>query len=175
MIIERKNNGGYTLVEMIIVIAIIAILSGGAAITISAIRTSQATSAMERFDDEISALQMRTNSQNGNSAIKVAKSADKDRNYEIYYGTCDKAGNFKADNATKPDAILENVTIWYDGTYDASASQTVLDSQVIRIRKSDGEVLSGDGEYKFIKYNSNGSVGRVTINKYTGSHTYGAN
>ena len=59
---EIKNNSGYTLVELILVIAIILIMSGGAMLTVSAIRSSQATSSMQKFDDEIAALEMKTKS-----------------------------------------------------------------------------------------------------------------
>lgn len=38
-----KSNNGYTLIEMIIVIAIIAVMSGVGFLTISSIRASQAT------------------------------------------------------------------------------------------------------------------------------------
>ena len=38
---ELKNNSGYTLVELILVIAIILIMSGCAMLTVSAIRSSQ--------------------------------------------------------------------------------------------------------------------------------------
>ena len=51
-----KLNSGYTLVELIIVIAIIAIMSGAGIFTVSAIRTSQATASMQKFDSELSAL-----------------------------------------------------------------------------------------------------------------------
>ena len=50
-----KLNSGYTLVELIIVIAIIAIMSGAGIFTVSAIRTSQATASMQKFDSELSA------------------------------------------------------------------------------------------------------------------------
>ena len=50
---KLKSDSGYTLVEMIIVIAIIAIMSGAGALTISSIRASQATASMQKFDSEL--------------------------------------------------------------------------------------------------------------------------
>lgn len=172
-----NNNCGYTLVELIIVIAIITIMSGMGALTIGAIRTSQATASQQRFDEEISSLLMRTKSQVKDYAIKIEKVDD---NYNIYYGTCkgdDKAtlneSNFVA-NSSEPDAVLNRVTIYYDEDYDADDSTTPLVSKVIKVRKSDGQILSGYGEYRFCKHNSDATVGRVTLNEYTGGHTYGS-
>ena len=51
---KKRNNAGYSLVELIIVLGIIAVLSGLAAVTISAISTARATSAKESFNEELS-------------------------------------------------------------------------------------------------------------------------
>lgn len=48
---------------MIIVIAIIAVMSGVGFLTISSIRASQATASLQKFDSELSALEMRTRTQ----------------------------------------------------------------------------------------------------------------
>lgn len=163
------ENNGYTMVELIIVIAIIAILSGMGFITIGAVRTSQATASMQKFDDELSALEMRTKTQSPDNAIQLVQDG---ANYNIFYGTYDGT-NFTADS-TKADAVLERVTIYYASDYD-SDNGSELTSQIIKIRKSDGQVLEGFGEYKFVKYKSSMSVGRLRLNKSTGAHTYGSN
>ena len=97
-------------------------------------------------------------------------------NYEIYYGTCTggNASTFVADS-TKADAILERVSIYYAEDYNSDGVSTPLTSAVVLVRKSDGEVISGYGEYRFCKYNTTSTVGRVTLNRYTGGHTYGKN
>lgn len=163
-----RDNNGYTMVEMIIVIAIIAILSGMGFITVGAIRTSQATASMQKFDDELSALEMRTKTQSPNNAIKIEQNG---ANYNIFYGTYD--GTSFTGASSNPDAVLERVTIYYSSAYNADGESTALSSQIIKIRKSDGQVLEGSGEYKFTKYNSSDSVGRVRLNEFTGAHTYG--
>lgn len=168
-----KSNNGYTLVELIIVIAIIAIMSGAGIFTVSIIRTSQATASMQKFDSELSALEMRTKTQKRGEAIKIVQNDD---NYDIFYGTCSdgKAESFTA-NSTTPDKVLERVTIYYADDYDADSVTTPVSEQVIIIRKSDSQVLTGYGEYRFCKYNSSNTVGRVNLNQYTGGHTYGKN
>lgn len=51
-------------------------------LTVSAIRSSQATSSMQKFDDEIAALEMKTKSFSVGQAIKIVQNG---ANYEIYY------------------------------------------------------------------------------------------
>ncbi len=168
-----KLNSGYTLVELIIVIAIIAIMSGAGIFTVSAIRTSQATASMQKFDSELSALEMRTKTQKSGEAIRIVQNG---ANYEIFYGICTDGNpsTFTA-NSTTADKVLERVTIYYAEDYDADSATTPLTEQVIVIRKSDSQVLAGYGEYRFCKYNSDKNVGRVSLNQYTGGHTYGRN
>jgi prepilin-type N-terminal cleavage/methylation domain-containing protein len=170
---DKQKNAGYTLVELIIVIAIIAVMSGMGFLTIVSIRTSQANSSMQRFDEELSALVMRTKTQGADNAIKIEQDG---ANYNIYYGTCtDGVESTFTTTSTQPDAVLQRVTIYYDSSYNADSVTTPLTSQVIQIRKSDSQVLAGYGEYVFAKYEKGNTVGRVTLNQYTGSHTYGKN
>lgn len=166
-----KSNNGYTLIEMIIVIAIIAVMSGVGFLTISSIRASQATASLQKFDSELSALEMRTKTQKAGEAIRIVQNG---ANYDIFYGTCTDGNpsTFTA-NSTTADKVLERVTIYYAENYDADSVTTPLSEQVIIIRKSDSQVLAGYGEYRFCKYNSSNTVGRVNLNQYTGGHIYG--
>jgi len=107
-------------------------------------------------------------------AIRIVQNG---ANYDIFYGTCTDGNpsTFTA-NSTTADKVLERVTIYYAENYDADSETTPLTDQVIVIRKSDGQVLAGYGEYRFCKYNSgSNTVGRVSLNQYTGGHTYGKN
>ena len=80
-----KSNNGYTLIEMIIVIAIIAVMSGVGFLTISSIRASQATASLQKFDSELSALEMRTRTQKSGEAVRIVQNG---ANYDIFYGIC---------------------------------------------------------------------------------------
>lgn len=166
----KENNQGYSLVEVIICIAIMAILSGLAGVTLSAINTSKATSAKEAFDEELSALQVRVKSQSPDNAIKIVREGDR---YAIYYGTCkkDDGSDFVANNPDKADKTLEKVNITYAEKVGGAASQ--VKEQVIKFRKSDGYVIIGSGVYRFYKNRTTRTVGRVTITKATGSHYFG--
>ena len=70
MIRKIKNDSGYSLVELIIVLAIIAVMSGLAAVSISSIRTARATSSKESFNQELSTLQSLTKTQESDWAMK---------------------------------------------------------------------------------------------------------
>ncbi|MGN0154494.1 MAG: prepilin-type N-terminal cleavage/methylation domain-containing protein [Lachnospiraceae bacterium] len=56
----KKNNKGYTLIEVIIVIAIMAILSGMAFVTLGIVKKAKMNAAVESFDNQISSLQVQT-------------------------------------------------------------------------------------------------------------------
>lgn len=182
---KKRNNAGYSLVELIIVLGIIAVLSGLAAVTISAITTARATSAKESFNEELSTLQTMTKSQNKKAAMMIEKNGDK---YQITYGTFtgdtsdvtafgDKA-NFTAD-ASKDVVTLDRVKIMYAAkASDTPKELTQVNASsgimIIMFNKADGAVLSGSGIYTFNKDRSDNSVGKVTLNKTTGSHYTGS-
>lgn len=163
----KENNRGYSLVEMIICVAIIAILSGLAMVTVSAIYSARASAAQEAFDEEIASLQTRTKSQDKANAIKLVL---EDGYYNIYYGTSTDGTDFTA-NSTSPDVTLDRCKIYY--TYNGS-DETLVTEQIFKFNKSDNSTVSGYGTYIFYKSPGNNSVGRVTINKDTGSHYYGS-
>ena len=161
---KLRENKGYSMVEMIICLAIIMILAGMAVVTISSISSSKASASRETFDAELSALQARTKSQ---SPDKLVKNGDR---YDIYYGTSKDGTDFTPNDASKPDAKLEKVSITYSS--DGSAG-TEVNEQIIKFRKSDGSVVVGYGVYRFNKAGSGKLVARVTLNKDTGNHYYG--
>lgn len=187
----KRKNAGYSLVELVIVLGIIAVLSGLAAVTISAITTARATSAKESFNEELSTLQTMTKSQNKDSAILIEKV---DGKYHITYGTFTgdvtrkEDGNpsddfknrskFTADTS-KDTVTLDRVKIMYAAKSSETAKEVTevngtAGFMIIMFDKADGSVLSGEGVYTFNKEHSDVSVGKVTLNKMTGSHYTGS-
>lgn len=180
----KRKNAGYSLVELVIVLGIIAVLSGLAAVTISAITTARATSAKESFNEELSTLQTMTKSQDKDSAILVEKV---DGKYQLTYGTFsgNKAASadfadktkFTADSS-KDVVVLDRVKIMYAASSSDTAKELTEVNpsgiMIIMFDKADGRVLSGSGIYTFNKDRSDNSVGRVTLNKTTGSHYTGS-
>lgn len=164
-----KNNSGYSLVELIIVLGIIAVLSGLAAVTISSISTARASASKESFNEELSNLQTRTKTQDSQFAIQIEKV---DGKYNIVYGKSVNGTDFTED-ATIDRVILDRVTIYYSA--DASSTGSELSTPaIIKFNKSDGSVVVGNGVYTFCKEGTTRSVGKVTLNKATGSHYTGS-
>ena len=159
MIRKIKNDSGYSLVELIIVLAIIAVMSGLAAVSISSIRTARATS---------STLQSLTKTQESDWAMKLEKV---DGKYNLVYGKSKNGSDFTEDTS-KDREILDRVTIYYSNNGSSAGSE--VSSMIIKFNKSDGSVETGSGVYTFYKDGSTDSVGRVTLNRATGSHYTGS-
>lgn len=159
---NEKKNAGYSLVELIIVLAIMAILSGAAMLTLSSVNNARASSAKETFNQALSTLQTMTKSQDADYAMMLVKI---DNDFYIRYGTYDGT-NFSQNG---DEETLSRTAIYYNGTEITDGNYVI-----IKFNKSDGSVASGEGVYEFCKQNSTSSVGTVTLNQATGSHYTGS-
>lgn len=179
---KLDNNDGYTLVELVIVLAIIVILTTAAFVTMSVMHTAKVREAASTFDSEITDLIARTRNQdvyqdtNGNG---VKDSGEELPGYKFelgmyyeddryYINNCFlTSGGTHQEAGTKRKSMSTYVRIRYtdfDGVYVNAA---VTDGHTIRFDKS-GACVEGAGTYRFLK--KNGSViATVTINK-NGSH-----
>lgn len=120
MDVVKSKNKGYSLVETIIVIAIIGIVSVMAMASVSMIHSAKCKDAAVVFDSEISELMARAKAMNDGSgmcAIRVFKDGN---NYYIQKGTVKKYGpiiKFKIDNDNDNDykgrAVSKYVMISY--------------------------------------------------------------
>ncbi len=167
-----SNENGYSLIELVIVIAIIAILSGMAMVSMAAIKTSRANASMHTFDTELSALITRTKAQSKDNAIIIKRNSRGD-GYEVYYGTSTDGTLAKwSQTSTEAEAKMDRVDIYYDagsGEVLVDGSDTIL----LKINKADGSVISGAGVYNFCRSGTTRSVGTVTFNRSSGSHYFG--
>lgn len=168
MIRKIKNDSGYSLVELIIVLAIIAVMSGLAMVSVSSIKTARATSSKETFNQELSTLQSMTKTQDSEWALKLERI---DGKYNLIYGKSKNGSDFKEDSS-KDREILDRVTIYYSNNGSSAGSE--VSSMIIKFNKSDGSVKTGSGVYTFYKDGSNDAVGKVTLNQATGSHYTGS-
>lgn len=176
------NNSGYTLVELIIVLAIIVILTTAAFVTMSIMHTAKVKDAATTFDAEITDLIARTRNQDvyqdtNQNGVKDSGEELTDYKYELGISYEDEKyyinnwfltpGGTHSEAATKRKSMSAYVRIQYsdfDGVYVDAA---VADGHTIRFDKS-GACVEGAGVYKFLK--KDGSViATVTINK-NGSH-----
>lgn len=167
-----KNNKGYTLIEMIIVIAIMAVLSGMAFFTTGIIRKAKCNAAVDTFNNHLSSLWIKTKSisqgkqqtsPTGTSdaakyplCMKLEKNSDssddiKDDSYVLYL--C-------YDRGSSGDVVeREQITVlphFVGIEYTPSKSNQVNshnsgnDKIIIEFNKSDGSVIYGAGTYSFI-------------------------
>ena len=164
-----KRNDAYSLVELIIVLAIMAILSGVAVLTISVISNGRVTAAKDTFDTEISALITRTKTQDADNAICLVRNGNE---YEVYYGTSTDGVSFTANDPNNPDKNLNKCDIYYS---EDGSTPTLVTSLVIKFRKTDGSCIAGYGTYYFCKTNKDYDryLSKLTISQATGSHYSG--
>lgn len=194
---KKLNNKGYSLIELVIVIAIIALLTGLSFITISLLGSARAREASVDFDTQISDLAQKSKSKlikiNNNDypnycfMLKLYKDGDK------YYI---KKGYYSSDALTNNEQVLEagddpstiaryifvegenanddkgtgfssKVKIKYKAPGKDEAE--ITDTGVYIIYNRSGRCIEGDGDYGFYKKSNDANIANVTINK-NGSH-----
>lgn len=182
-----RKNQGYTLIEMIIVIAIIAILSGVSAITIGIIKKAKYNEAAVTLNNQMGSLLVKT------KAISEAKTNPlcmkiqyNDADVTYADGSLAKAGTyslilgyhngttFVPKTADTAEATLPNIiTIKYTQEAGTSACNIAgLDTDknmVIEFDKSNGSVRYGAGTYDII-FNGD-TVATVRLDAATGKHS----
>ena len=194
-----KENKGYSLVEMIIVIAIIAVLSAAAMVTITLINSAKTKEAAVTIDSEISALVAKAKSQiptfddGGTEGVKQHKDYyyavaiyKSGNNYYVANGYYKEVSGkkifqtFDADNANsgKGKSISSKVTISYvpDSKYSGAMSDTdtfalTADSgkKWVIAYDREGRCVSGVGTFEINKASDNSTLDSISI-KANGSH-----
>lgn len=189
---ERMHwNQGYSLVEMIIVIAIIAILSALSLVTWRAVENAKYQKAVTILESEMSTLRSTTMAQDSTVALLLYRETETDGPYLIKRGYCDSSGTFHPVSAepgeTLPDDKLSLSYYNYEGVSNPAkvldrgyiTFQKVGESErtyvgatgvVLQFNKSDGSIANGEkgaGEYTI--YNKAGqSVTTIRLKKETG-------
>ena len=181
------NDKGYTLVEMIIVIAIVAVLAGAAMATLSILSTARVKESSTTFYAEINSLRSRAmheipaydadhdgvidDSEKDNTLfhdIKLHK--DGKRIYSKMSVSDDGSTDLGVDvignlNGGKGTSLSTYPEIYYT-PYVGARSQILVndtDSHVIIFNKT-GECIKGYGTYEFCKKNGS-AIATVTIKK----------
>lgn len=187
---KKLNNKGYSLVELIIVIAIIVVLTAAAMITMTVMHSAKAKEAAITFDSELSEL------------IKNSKSRACDANVDGKIDDADEGYSFgirlhkDGNKCYLQDVLVKDGLYVQDDTYEEAnnvndgkgislssyvyVKYTDLDGNVITIGensgdevliayKKDGTCFSGYGMYEFIRTSGGDQVASMTLNK-NGSH-----
>ncbi len=192
-----KKNKGYTLVEALIVIAIMAVVSGLAFVTIGIIYQAKYNAAIDTFETQIDSLWIKTkalsqgkeqsnsNMITGSDAsdkyplcMQVVKNTDntddvKDGSYELILGY-DKGSAFeeKETISVLPNIVsvkyTESNSTQRHSSLTTATNGNVTEKILIEFNKSDGSVKYGAGTYEII-YN-NRVVGSIYLDPLTGNH-----
>lgn len=184
------DNSGYTLVELIIVIALIVILTTAAFITMSVMHTAKVKEAATTFDAEVTELVARCRNEqvysddNNNGAFDSGEEKPDymyaicfyKKNGDLYIRKAFATGSLSSfsfngahntSNNGKGIKVTSYAKVTYtdfDGSYD---DVSVPNYHFIVFDKS-GSCVKNPGIYKFYKKNG-GLIATVTINK-NGSH-----
>ena len=156
-----KNNKGYTLVEMLIVLAIMAILSGLAVVSVGLMRKAKIQDAITTFDSQLTNLWMMTKATaSDQKSMKGTWSVDADGVYILT--VADKTTTV---STTKYENWSKYVTITYNGN---ACEVSGFD---IQFDKSTGAVVSGKGAGDYVFMDKAGKkVATVHLDAITGNH-----
>lgn len=160
-----NKNKGYTLIEMIIVIAIMAILAGVAAVAFNLISKAKVQDAVTSFNSQLSYswLQTKATASKQKSMYAVIKGPAKDVgdsdfdrggdcDYQFTLYDTDSAGAAVEESSTIFSAWAKYVTITYTPNPAGQAQTGYGTSKTgfyIQFDKSNGSVIKGAGTYEF--------------------------
>ena len=170
------KNKGYTLVEMIIVIAIMAILAGMSFVTIGIINQARCSTAVSTFDNQLGSFLIRTKAVSDvETPLCMVVVQRDDDTFAIMNGKMDSSGVLTYEDPNVDDnceAVLPRQITRI--SYDASGSAVTGPNGafVIQFVKSDGSVKYGAGEYKFYTQRSGGEhlCATVCVEAASGKH-----
>ena len=194
-----EKNKGYTLVEMVIVIAIMAILASLSIFSVGIIKDAKRSAAINTFDNQLSNCLVKT------KAVSDKNVTDKELCMYIYKRTvgtksnyCIKVGYEVTDGVqdiTKKDAsnlpIVVGASLSYatasadDTNWDAILPKEVTDivytdatsstsiglGKIIKFNKSNGTVEDGAGTYTFYKNDTKDNGGTAYATFYLDEKT----
>lgn len=188
----KNSNQGYSLVEMIIVIAIIVVMTGVATVTISMIASARAKEASVTFDSLLSdtitksktQLASMTDETTGVSTtyptygrcIKVYQASNDKYYMKLGYYDPDASGNarfvFDPADDSLGSGLSSKVQIYYTDSSNvrkkiANSGTDVLSEVYVAFDRA-GRCVSGEGVFSFYKKNGN-QIADVRVNK-NGSH-----
>ncbi len=183
---KKLNNKGYSLIELIIVVAIIAIFTAAAMVTLSTMHSAKAKEAAITFESELSELLTKCKSNSIDPDLDgVIDSDDKLHTYGLRIhsvnGKCYLQEVIVKDGLYLSDASYENAKNNNGGKGISLSSYvyvryTDFDGNQIEIKGNsanyglisynrDGSCSTGYGTYEFIRESSDTKVATITINK----------
>lgn len=187
---KKLNNKGYSLIEMVIVIAIIAVLTAAAAITVKTMHSAKAKEAAITFESEVSELLSESKNKvcdpNNDGVIedseleysvglRLHKSGSKCYLQKVLVKNGAYVANNTYETANNPNSGKGiSLSVYVDVKYtDLTGNSFKIGNDasenVIIHFKRNGSCDLGYGTFEFIRNSSNSKVATMTINK-NGSH-----
>ncbi len=167
-----NKNKGYSLVELIISMAIMATLATVSFVTIGILNNARAKDVSSKLDTQLHSLWVTTNSTSPDRCIKLDENDDD--GYFLQYGTYDGT-TFVSDVDSNGDEIVEklNNRIVIEYVVEGAGST----DGIIQFKKADGSVKSGAGTYNiYLRASDNNEdysgrlMASVILKESTGSH-----
>ena len=171
-----NQNKAYSLVEMIIVIAIIGVITVMAMVTVSIIRSARAKDAAIRFDNEVGTLISKAKYIKANPsdptkdmfhAARIEKISSK---YYVVYGYALKDGtDFEEDTEEKRVSLSPYCKVMYSPEETTGYGTEVDADGIVIVYNKSGLCLNGAGKSAFYKANTDDVMANDFVRKY-GSH-----
>lgn len=182
---KKLNNDGYSLVEFVIVIAIIAVLTAAAVVTLSVIHTARAKDASMSFNTAVNDLKSTTQGRsydfNNNGVVNDVDDKTFNFGLRIYSDGSKcyiqkvmvKSGVYLANvdyeeannlNNGKGTSLSSSVYVTHT---PVSGSETKVQSgsyEVVICFNKDGSCKLGAGTYRFYRENGS-SIAKITVNR----------
>lgn len=121
---QHKNNKGYSMVELIMVIAIIGILTAASLVTWRSVDSAKYKRSVSTFESEVSTLRKATMSQDSRMALRLYYNTA-DETYYIergYWGTAESGGSYNAYHRPEDAGTAGTYTLADASYYDYSGT-----------------------------------------------------
>lgn len=181
----KRSNKGYTLVELLIVIAIMAILSGVAVVSVGLIKQARARDAVQSFNSQLTSAWLQTKAmgekqdsmymkvvRNGKQADYTISLYDGSTKKDLSGGTVDNNGHVTAETGNV--TLSKYVTITYTPSDKSQLEKNYGNDKdsgkwYIKFDKATGAALRGAGKYVFTDTKGD-LVSTVYLDAATGNH-----
>ena len=158
----RKNNRGFTLVELIVVVTILAVVAAIVGVSVSAVSTANEKRCAAELDSIISMTKMKCLSRSGNVYVVIRQEGN-ELVYDYYEGVGSRG------QLTDQDRLAKGVTVKYSigGGTEKIISET--ETLTLKFNRTTGGLLQPSQTQDVLI--SVGSRYYVTIVALTGSHS----